>query len=189
MIGRLSGRLLAKQPPQLLVDVGGVAYEVDVPMSTLYALPAVGEQVTLLTHLSIKEDAHTLYGFATSEERGAFRQLIKISGVGPRTALAVLSGMSVGDLAAAVAAQDAALLTRVPGIGKKTAERLLLELKGKLSEAALPGSAGEKSSDVVNALLGLGYNEKEAALAVRTLPPGLPVAEAIRAALKALSKG
>jgi Holliday junction DNA helicase RuvA len=188
LIGRLTGKLVAKQPPQVLVDVGGVAYEVDVPMSTLYGLPALGETVTLLTHLSIKEDAHTLYGFASQDERAAFRQLIKISGVGPRTALAVLSGMSVADLAAAVAEQDAARLTKVPGIGKKTAERLLLELKGKLSEATLPGGTGEKPSDVVNALLGLGYNEKEAAAAVKGLPVGLSVAEGIRAALKTLAK-
>jgi Holliday junction DNA helicase RuvA len=188
LIGRLTGRLLAKQPPQILVDVGGVAYELDVPMSTLYGLPGTGEPVTLFTHLSIKEDAHTLYGFATNEERAAFRQLIKISGVGPRTALSVLSGMSVADLSTAIAAQDAARLTKVPGIGKKTAERLLLELKGKLADVAA-GAPQERASDVVNALLALGYSEKEAGPAVRALSPGLPVAEAIRAALKNLSKG
>jgi Holliday junction DNA helicase RuvA len=188
LIGRLTGKLVVKQPPHILVDVGGVAYEVDVPMSTLYALPGQGETVTLLTHLSIKEDAHTLYGFASQDERAAFRQLIRISGVGPRTALAVLSGMSVADLASAVATQDAATLTKVPGIGKKTAERLLLELKGKLAEASAAGPSGEKPSDVVNALLGLGYNEKEAAAAVKGLAPGLSVAEAIRTALKTLAK-
>jgi Holliday junction DNA helicase RuvA len=187
VIGKLSGRLAAKQPPQVLVDVGGVAYELDVPMSTFYALPASGEAVSLYTHLVVREDAHTLYGFATLEERAAFRQLIRISGIGARTALAVLSGLSVADLAQAVALQEATPLTRVPGIGKKTAERLLLELKGKLAEASTAGS--RQSSDVVNALVALGYSDKEALAAVKGLAPGVPVAEAIRAALKALAKG
>ena len=187
MIGRLSGKLAGKNPPQVLVDVGGVAYELDVPMSTFYALPATGDAVTLFTHLSVKEDSHTLYGFATLDERAAFRQLIRISGVGPRTALAVLSGLSVTELSQAVALQDAARLTRIPGIGKKTAERLLLELKGKLG--ALGAAAGtEKAGDVLNALLALGYSEKEALAATRELAPGLPLAEAIRAALKSLAK-
>ncbi|MBV8030207.1 MAG: Holliday junction branch migration protein RuvA [Betaproteobacteria bacterium] len=187
MIGRIKGRLEAKHPPQVLVDVGGIAYELDVPMSTFYGLPAVGDAVTLFTNLIVKEDSHTLYGFATLEERAAFRQLIRISGVGPRTALAVLSGLSVADLAEAVTLQEAGRLTKIPGIGKKTAERLLLELKGKLAPAEL-ASSKEKPSDVVNALLGLGYNEKEALLAVKGLQPGLSVAEGIRAALKALAK-
>ena len=185
MIGRLTGRLASKHPPQLLVEVGGVGYEVEVPMSTFYSLPAAGEAVTLFTHLSIKEDSHSLYGFATLEERTTFRQLIKISGVGARTALAVLSGLSVGDLAQAVALQDAQTLTRIPGIGKKTAERLLLELKGKLADVR-PSAPG--SNDVLNALLGLGYSEKEALAAVKGLPAGIAVAEGIRAALKALAK-
>jgi Holliday junction DNA helicase RuvA len=187
LIGRLSGRLAAKQPPQVLVDVGGVAYELDVPMSTFYNLPATGEGVSLYTHLVVREDAHTLYGFATLEERTAFRQLIRISGVGARTALAVLSGLSVGDLARAVTLQDTAPLTRVPGIGKKTAERLLLELKGKLAEPTAT-AGGEPTSDVVNALVALGYSDKEALAAVKGLAPGIPVAEAIRAALKALAR-
>jgi Holliday junction DNA helicase RuvA len=187
LIGRLSGRLAAKQPPQILVDVGGVAYELDVPMSTFYNLPATGEGVSLYTHLVVREDAHTLYGFATLEERTAFRQLIRISGVGARTALAVLSGLSVGDLARAVTLQDAAPLTRVPGIGKKTAERLLLELKGKLAEPTA-SAGGQPTSDVVNALVALGYSDKEALAAVKGLAPGIPVAEAIRAALKALAR-
>jgi Holliday junction DNA helicase RuvA len=187
VIGRLSGKLLAKQPPQVLVDCGGVAYEVDVPMSTFYNLPATGEPVTLLTHLAVREDAHVLYGFATAEERAAFRQLIRISGVGARTALSVLSGLSVAELGSAVTMQDAARLTKVPGIGKKTAERLLLELKGKISEAALKPAAGA-AGDVVNALIGLGYSEKEALAAAKGLPPGIAVAEGIRAALKALAK-
>ncbi len=191
MIGRLSGRLLAKNPPQVLVDVNGVGYEVDVPMSTFYNLPAAGEPVVLHTHLVVREDAHLLYGFATQEERSAFRQLIRISGVGARTALSVLSGLSVAELSQSVATQDAVRLVKVPGIGKKTAERLLLELKGKLADA-LPG-AGESAgggtpSDILNALLALGYSEREAQAAIRTLPPGVAVAEGIRAALKALAK-
>ncbi len=187
MIGRLAGKLLSKHPPQVLVDCHGVAYEVDVPMSTFYALPATGEAVTLHTHLAVREDAHVLYGFATLEERAAFRQLIRISGVGARTALAVLSGLSVAELASAVAMQDAARLTKVPGIGKKTAERLLLELKGKIAEGAARPAAGS-AGEVIDALVGLGYSEKEALAAVKGLPPGLAVAEGIRAALKALAK-
>jgi len=187
LIGRLSGKLLTKLPPQVLVDVGGVAYELDVPMSTFYELPATGEAVSLYTHLVVREDAHTLYGFATLEERSTFRQLIRISGIGARTALAVLSGLSVADLAQAVTLQEAARLTRIPGIGKKTAERLLLELKGKLAEVTSAAGA-QPSSDVVHALVALGYSDKEAMAAVKGLTPGIPVAEAIRAALKALAK-
>jgi Holliday junction DNA helicase RuvA len=187
LIGRLSGKLLTKQPPQVLVDVGGVAYELDVPMSTFYGLPATGEAVSLYTHLVVREDAHTLYGFATLEERSTFRQLIRISGIGARTALAVLSGLSVADLAQAVTLQEPASLTRIPGIGKKTAERLLLELKGKLAEVSV-SRAPEPASDVLHALVALGYSDKEAMAAVKGLAPGIPVAEAIRAALKALAK-
>ncbi|HVB47459.1 MAG TPA: Holliday junction branch migration protein RuvA [Burkholderiales bacterium] len=192
MIGRISGRLAAKHPPQVLVDVGGVGYELDVPMSTFYTLPATGEPVTLHTHLVVREDAHTLYGFATPGERAAFRQLIRISGIGARTALAVLSGMSVSDLAQAVALQETGRLTTIPGIGKKTAERLLLELKGKLAEA-LPGTEGARAvagvaADILHALVGLGYSEKEALGAIKRLAPGVAVAEGIRAALKALAK-
>jgi Holliday junction DNA helicase RuvA len=187
LIGRLTGKLTAKHPPQVVVDVAGVGYEVDVPMSTFYSLPATGEAITLYTHLIVREDAHILYGFATLEERAAFRQLIRISGVGARTALSVLSGLSVSDLAHSIAMQDAARLTKIPGIGKKTAERLLLELKGKLAEVAVSASQ-EHSSDVLNALLALGYSEKEALGAVKGLSRGIPVAEGIRAALKALAK-
>ena len=187
MIGRLSGKLLSKNPPQLLLDVAGVGYEIDVPMSTFYNLPATGEAVTLLTHLVVREDAHVLYGFATLEERSAFRKLIRISGVGARTALSVLSGLSVADLAQAVTLQDTARLTKVPGIGKKTAERLLLELKGKISGFDTKPAAGS-SNEVLNALVGLGYSEKEALAAVKGLPAGLALTEAIRAALKALAK-
>jgi holliday junction DNA helicase RuvA len=186
VIARLSGRLAAKNPPQVVVDVAGVGYEVDVPMSTFYSLPATGDPVMLHTHLVVREDAHTLYGFATLEERAAFRRLIRISGIGARTALSVLSGLSVADLAQSIALQDSGRLTRIPGIGKKTAERLLLELKGKLNEVTAP--AQERSSDVVNALLALGYSEKEAHAAIKGLAPGMPVAEGIRAALKALAK-
>jgi Holliday junction DNA helicase RuvA len=192
MIGRIAGVLVAKNPPQILVDAAGVGYEVEVPMSTFYTLPASGERVTLLTHLVVREDAHLLYGFATDPERRAFRQLLKISGVGPRIALAVLSGMSVGELVEAVAAQESGRLVRVPGIGKKTAERLLLELKGKLGADGLGGIAVNRekpaASDVINALLGLGYSDKEAQLAVKHLPEGLSVSEGIRQALRSLSK-
>ena len=187
MIGRITGRLVGKHPPQVVVDVGGLAYEVDVPMSTFYSLPATGEAVTLHTHLVVREDAHLLYGFATLDERTAFRRLIRISGIGARTALSVLSGLSVGDLADAVARQESGRLVKVPGIGKKTAERLLLELKGKLDEVSAP-AAHAPSADVLNALVALGYSEKEAQAAVRDIPPGLPVAEAIRTALKALAR-
>lgn len=192
MIGQLRGTLLAKHPPQVLVDVGGIAYEVNVPMSTFYHLPATGTEVTLHTHLVVREDAQLLYGFGSFEERAAFRALIKISGVGARTALAVLSGLSVADLSQAVALQESARLVKVPGVGKKTAERLLLELKGRLAEP-LPGVEGgaagpSEVADILNALVALGYSEKEAATTVKGLAPGLGVAEGIRAALKALAK-
>ncbi|MGQ0522930.1 MAG: Holliday junction branch migration protein RuvA [Betaproteobacteria bacterium] len=191
MIGRLSGRLLAKHPPQIIVDVQGVGYEIDVPMSTLYQLPASGADVTLYTHLIVREDAHQLYGFATESERAAFRQLLKISGVGARTALAVLSGMSVADLQQAVSAQDTGRLTKIPGIGKKTAERLMLELRHKLDLTGLATSANgaaESGSDIVNALLALGYNDREVAWALKQLPAGANVTDGIRQALKLLSK-
>ena len=190
MIGRLSGVLLEKNPPQVLVDVHGVGYEVDVPMSTFYNLPANGERVTLLMHFVVREDGQFLYGFASEEERFAFRQLIKISGVGARMALAVLSGLSVSDLAQTIARQEAGRLVKVPGIGKKTAERLLLELKGKLAEA-LPSSApaaDDSQHDILNALLALGYNDREAAVAMKSLSAGVSTSEGIRQALRLLSK-
>ncbi len=191
MIGRLSGQLAEKNPPQILIDCHGVGYEVDVPMSTFYQLPAVGEPVSLLTHFVVREDAQILYGFASAAEREAFRQLVKISGVGPRTALAVLSGMSVADLALAVTAQESGRLVKVPGIGKKTAERLLLELKGKLG-AELPAGAGaavgDAASDIQQALMALGYSDKDAAAARKALPADVGVSEGIRLALKALSR-
>jgi holliday junction DNA helicase RuvA len=192
MIGRIAGVLIAKHPPQILVDAAGVGYEVEVPMSTFYGLPATGERVTLLTHLVVREDAHLLFGFATDSERRVFRQLLKISGVGARTALAVLSGMSVGELVEAIAAQESGRLVKVPGIGKKTAERLLLELRGKLGADALSGVAVNRekpaASDVINALLGLGYSDREAQLAVKQLPDGLSVSDGIRQALKSLAR-
>jgi len=191
MIGRLSGTLAAKAPPQVLVDVHGVGYEVDVPMSTFYNLPAIGDKVLLLTHFVVREDAQLLFGFLTAPERDAFRLLVKISGVGPRTALAVLSGLSVAELAQAVTAQDGGRLVKVPGIGKKTAERLLLELKGKLGpDLALPTAAlpGEAGSDIVQALVALGYSEREALASLKALPAEVGVAEGIKLALKALNK-
>ncbi|RXZ33692.1 Holliday junction branch migration protein RuvA [Oxalobacteraceae bacterium CAVE-383] len=193
MIGRLSGILLEKNPPHLLVDCNGVGYEVGVPMSTFYNLPAVGEKIVLLTHLTVREDAHILFGFGSAEERNVFKELIKISGVGARTALSILSGMSVGDLAQAITLQEAGRLTRVPGIGKKTAERLLLELKGKLGAdlGAVGGGAhggGSASADILNALLALGYSDKEATLAMKQVGADCSVSDGIKIALKALSK-
>jgi Holliday junction DNA helicase RuvA len=191
MIGRLSGILVEKNPPHLLVDCNGVGYEVDVPMSTYYNLPGLGEKVMLLTHMAVREDAHLLFGFGSAEERNVFKQLIKISGVGARTALSILSGMSVADLAQAITLQEAGRLTKVPGIGKKTAERLLLELKGKLG-ADLSAVGGvvhnDATSDILNALLALGYSDKEAMLALKQVPTGTGVSDGIKLALKALSK-
>jgi len=184
--------LLEKNPPQILVEAGGVGYEIEVPMSTFYNLPASGERVTLLTHLVVREDAHLLYGFGTESERRAFRQLLKISGVGARIALSVLSGLSVAELIEAVAMQESGRLVKVPGIGRKTAERLLLELKGKLGADVVSGVALNRpkpvASDVMNALLSLGYNDKEAQHAVKQLSEGLSVSDGIRQALKSLAK-
>jgi holliday junction DNA helicase RuvA len=191
MIGRIEGRLLEKNPPGILVDANGVGYEIDVPMSTFYQLPSISERVTLLTHLIVREDAHQLYGFSTNSERAAFRELIKISGVGARTALSVLSGLSVSELAQTITLQESGRLTRVPGIGKKTAERLLLELKGKLGAdlgTAKTNAANDTANDVIRALLALGYNEREANAAVRGLPADAEVSDGIRFALKSLAK-
>ena len=192
MIGRIQGILVSIHPPRLLVDCQGIGYEVDVPMSTLYQLPQAGQKITLLTHFQVREDAQQLFGFATETEREAFRQLIKISGVGSRTALAVLSGMSVNELAQAIALQEAGRLTQVPGIGKKTAERLCLELKGKLAPD-LGITTGkpqvlDANSEVLQALLALGYSEKEALLALKQIPPDTSVSVGIRLGLKYLSK-
>ena len=191
MIGRLTGLLAEKNPPQIVLDVHGVGYELDVPMSTFYNLPGTGEKLTLLTHFAVREDGHFLYGFLSESERYAFRQLLKISGIGARTALSVLSGLSVADLAAAVARQEVGRLTKIPGIGKKTAERLLLELKGKLADAtasSAPPIAGDSAQDILNALIVLGYNEREASGAMKQLPAGIGTADGIRQALKLLSK-
>jgi holliday junction DNA helicase RuvA len=190
MIGRIQGIVVEKNFPQVIVSCNGVGYEIDVPMSTFYPLPRTGEEVTLLTHLVVREDAHLLYGFITAGERTAFRQLLRISGVGPKVALAVLSGLSVEDLAAAIANDDAARLTKVPGIGKKTAERLVLELRDKLPKTLglARAASHDGGGDVIGALLGLGYNEREAQAAVKQLPADLQLADAIRQALRLLAK-
>lgn len=191
MIGRIRGTLLEKNPPEILVDVHGVGYEINVPMSTFYNLPDVGQEITLLTHFIVREDAQLLYGFGTAKERAAFRQLIKISGIGARTALAVLSGMTVDALAQAVAKQESSLLTRVPGIGKKTAERLVLELKGKicadLDGVTLAAAPGDNRADVVAALVALGYSDREATAAAKRLAPDVSVPAGIREALKSMA--
>ena len=190
MIGRIRGIILEKQAPELVIDVHGVGYELQAPLSTFYKLPAPGQEVVLYTHFVVREDAQILFGFGSSQEREAFRQLIKISGVGPRTALSVLSGMSVSELAQAVTLQEPGRLTKVPGIGKKTAERLLLELKGKLG-ADIGASAtwvNDAQADILQALLALGYSDKEAVAAVKELPEGVAVADGIRHALKRLAK-
>ena len=192
MIGRLTGTLLEKNPPQLLLDVQGVAYEVDVPMSTFYNLPATGERVTLFTHLVVREDAHLLYGFGSDGERKAFRQLLKVNGIGAKIALSVLSGLSVAELVQAISLQEAGRLTRIPGIGKKTAERILLELKDKLgadvTQAVGIHRAPPPSSDILHALLALGYSDKEAVAALKDLPDDIGVADGIKQALKVLAK-
>ena len=192
MIGRLTGTLLEKNPPQILVDVHGVGYEVDVPMSTFYNLPEAGAKVTLHTHLVVREDAHLLYGFLTENERRAFRLLTRISGIGAKIALAVLSGLSVAELAQAVTMQESGRLTRIPGIGKKTAERILLEMKDRLgadlASAVGVHRAAPAPSDILNALVALGYSDKEAVAAVKELPDGIAVADGIRQALKRLAK-
>jgi Holliday junction DNA helicase RuvA len=191
MIGRIQGTLIANTPPRLIVDCHGVGYEIDVPMSTLYQMPAIGQQVTLLTHFVVREDAQQLFGFATDSEREAFRSLIKISGIGARTALSLLSGMSVEDLAQAVTLQESGRLTKVPGIGKKTAERLLLELKGKIGAdigSTSQSHQADSQIEILQALTALGYSDKEAQLAIKQVTPGSSVSDGIRLALKALSK-
>jgi Holliday junction DNA helicase RuvA len=191
MIGRIQGTLIANTPPRLIVDCHGVGYEIDVPMSTLYQMPAIGQQVTLLTHFVVREDAQQLFGFATDSEREAFRSLIKISGIGARTALSLLSGMSVEDLAQAVTLQESGRLTKVPGIGKKTAERLLLELKGKIGAdigSTSQSHQADSQIEILQALTSLGYSDKEAQLAIKQVTPGSSVSDGIRLALKALSK-
>lgn len=195
MIGRITGKLIEKLPPSVCIDVNGVGYDIDVPMSTFYGLGDLNSTVSLYTHLSIRDDAHVLYGFATPNERSTFRTLIKVSGIGARTALSILSGLSVQDLRAAIDRQETALLTTVPGIGKKTAERLLLELRGKLEGSADTGASPQVSStenndrsDILNALIALGYNSNEAARALKQLPEDVSVSDGIRLALQGLSK-
>lgn len=197
MIGRITGTLLEKNPPQIVIDVHGIGYDIDVPMSTFYNLPATGDPVSLFTHFAVREDGHFLYGFASASERAAFRQLLKVSGIGARTALSVLSGLSVADLQQAIALQEAGRLIRIPGIGKKTAERLLLELRDRLGQA-LPGAtaaggiqasaAPDNRSDIMNALLALGYNDREAVTAMKAVPEDSGVSDGIRLALKQLAK-
>lgn len=190
MIGRITGKLIEKLPPTVCVDVNGIGYDIDVPMSTLYALPDTGAQVTLFIHLTVREDAHILYGFSTANERATFRELVKVSGIGARTALSVLSGMSVADLAQAITLQEPGRLMKVPGIGKKTAERLLLEMRGKLGAdiGATPHAHNSHAADILNALLALGYSDRESQGALKTLPEDIDVSEGIRAALKALAR-
>lgn len=192
MIGRLSGTLLEKTPPLVLIDCNGVGYECEVPMSTFYNLPNVGEKVVMLTHFVVREDAQLLYGFGSSQERATFRQLLKVNGIGAKSALSILSGLSIDELVQAVALQETTMLTRVPGVGKKTAERLLLELKDKftIDGVAAMNSSQPKlaSSDVLNALLALGYNEREAMAAVKLLDKEVSVTDGIKQALKLLSK-
>ena len=195
MIGQISGTLVYKHPPQLMVDVGGVAYELEAPMTAFYELSEVGERVSLFTHLAIRDDVHLLFGFADLQQRDVFRVLLKISGVGPRVALALLSGLTVDDLAACVAAGDIAQLTRVPGIGRKTAERLVIELRDRLESVSGVGPDSSRSTltpqqDAVSALMALGYRETEASRAVRAVEvDGVPTVETlIREALKGLSR-
>jgi Holliday junction DNA helicase RuvA len=193
VIGRISGILLDKTPPLALIDCNGVGYECEVPMSTFYLLPQVGDKVTLLTHFVVREDAQLLFGFGTNQERLMFRQLLKVNGIGAKSALAILSGLSIDELIQAVSLQESGLLTRVPGIGKKTAERLLLELKDKFtldSALSIKGSINTSiSQDVLNALIALGYNERESINAVKSLDANLTVNDGIKQALKYLSKG
>ena len=196
MIGRLRGHLVQKLPPQVLLDVNGIGYEVDVSMTTFYQLPALGEQTTLFIHVVVREDVHLLFGFASQEERQTFRQLLKVSGIGARIALAILSGMTSDDLAVAVASEDLRRLSTVPGIGKRTAERLVLELRGKLATGrnlSTPGglafgSTSDEKGDIMNALLALGYSEKEASNAIKVLPGDVTISDGVRLALNSLMK-
>lgn len=192
MIARLNGILIEKTPPQVVIDCAGVGYEVEVPMSTFYNLPEIGAKVQLLTYMVVREDAQLLYGFGSEQEKSTFKQLLKVNGIGAKSALSILSGVSIEDLINAVNLQEVAMLTRIPGIGKKIAERLLLELKDKFSINGVNGVgiAQPKSatSDILNALLALGYNDKEALATIKLLPKDLSVSEGIRQALKLLSK-
>ncbi|MRN38030.1 Holliday junction branch migration protein RuvA [Neisseria sp. N95_16] len=194
MISRLTGKLIEKQPPQIVIDVNGVGYEVDVSMQTFYNLPALNETVQLYTQLVVREDAHLLFGFATAAERATFRQLVKVSGIGAKTALGILSAMNADELAQAVAEEDVKRLSSAPGIGKKTAERMVLELRGKLVSENIsdslfaPAPSADETDDIVSTLLALGYNEREAKAAVKGIPKGTDVGEGVRLALKNLLK-
>lgn len=194
MISRLTGKLVEKTPPQIVIDVNGVGYEADVSMQTFYNLPPLGETVQVFTQLVVREDAHLLFGFATAEERKTFRQLIKVSGIGAKTALGILSAMTADELAQAVAEEDVKRLSSAPGIGKKTAERMVLELRGKLiTHTVTDGlfvapSENDETNDIVSTLLALGYNEREAKAAVKGIPKGTDVGEGVRLALKNLLK-
>lgn len=190
MIGRISGVLVEKNPLHILVDCEGIGYEISVPMSTFYNLPDVGQKVILITHFHVRDDNHSLYGFNTLKEREVFRELIKISGVGTRTALSLLSGLSLSDFFIAISSQKPDLLTTIPGIGKKTAERLLLELKGKLEVEInlIVKDERENSNDILKALLTLGYSEKEARISIKKLPSDITIVDGIKLALQDLSK-
>ncbi len=194
MISRLTGKLIEKQPPQIVIDVNGVAYEADVSMQTLYNLPPLNETVQLYTQLVVREDAHLLFGFGTAAERATFRQLVKVSGIGAKTALGILSAMTADELAQAVAQEDVKRLSSAPGIGKKTAERMILELRGKLSGSTVPDGlfaqpqAADETDDIIGTLLALGYSDREARAAVKGIVPGTEVGEGVRLALKNLLK-
>ncbi len=197
MIGSLTGRVASKTPPRLTVDVGGVGYELEAPMSTYFHLPAVGDAVRLLTHLVVREDAHVLYGFGSEEERRLFRSLIKVSGVGPKIALALLSGISIDAFARCVESQDAGALTRVPGVGRKTAERLLVEMRGRLGgtdaedpHAAARPAASSPEGEAFDALVALGYKPAEASRLLKVTGPGAQsTEELIRRALQGAARG
>lgn len=194
MISRLTGKLIEKQPPQIVIDVNGVAYEADVSMQTFYNLPPLNETVQLYTQLVVREDAHLLFGFGTAAERATFRQLVKVSGIGAKTALGILSAMTADELAQAVAQEDVKRLSSAPGIGKKTAERMILELRGKLSSGTVSDSlfaqpqAADETDDIIGTLLALGYSDREARAAVKGITPGTEVGEGVRLALKNLLK-
>jgi holliday junction DNA helicase RuvA len=191
MIARLNGLLIEKSPPLIVVDCAGVGYEVEVPMSTFYNLPEIGAKLSLLTYMVVREDAQLLYGFGSEREKSTFKQLLKVNGIGAKSALSILSGVSIEELVQAVTLQEVGMLTRIPGIGKKTAERLLLELKDKFGTAGLAAAENQAKSavhDVLNALISLGYNDREALLAAKQLPADIGVADGIKQALKLLSK-
>ena len=194
MISRLTGKLIEKQPPQIVIDVNGVAYEADVSMQTFYNLPPLNETVQLYTQLVVREDAHLLFGFGTAAERATFRQLVKVSGIGAKTALGILSAMTADELAQTVAQEDVKRLSSAPGIGKKTAERMILELRGKLSGSTVSDGlfaqpqAADETDDIIGTLLALGYSDREARAAVKGIVPGTEVGEGVRLALKNLLK-